>query len=492
MKRFWCVCVTLLSSIALLTAATKDSVCTLSIQGPSSVTGSAVFTCYAKYVYNSSRDGYITPNWSVSNSNYAYFSGNTLYAKPAGYGKSITITASIGTAPADPTKVGSNYTSASKIVYLNAPAAVSSLTITGPGNVAPGGSAAYSCQASFSDGSSKTVTAAWSSSNSKYAWFSGSTLYSKKSAKNKCVTITASYNGKSVSRKVVVAKNIAVTSLTIEGVSSIKAGSSASYSCTANYNDGSVQTVAPTWKSSKKSYAYFVGSTLITLGKGSGKTVTVTASFGGKKATRKITIEKVRNLTGLSISGSSSVKSGKSITLKCYALYSDGSKTKITPSWSLNCNLNVNGYNMAVGNYASVNSSGKVSYFGKLQYSYSVPVVASYGGYSTTKNVTLKGTGKSTPGNSDDGNDGSGALRISGPASMKFGSTGRFYLYSGGKQVTSSSVSWSRSGTYIVVQDKGSYAYVKANSKPSGNSAKATVIAKYKGKKATKTVTVYR
>lgn len=185
--------------------------------------------------------------------------------------------------------------------------------------------------------------------------------------------------------------------------------------------------------------------------------------------------KKIRRIT---ISGASSLAYKKSTTMTCYVVYTDGSKAKVKPSWSLTqC------YNWP-GRLATISSNGVLTYRNiSVNTKTKVIIRASYKGYSATKNVTL--TNKSSGGGS------SGGYRISGASTLKYGQSAKYYLYYNGKKVSASSVSWSRSGL-CSMSDKGCYGLLKASSRPVGASSKVTVRFKYKGRTGTKTVTIKR
>ena len=163
--------------------------------------------------------------------------------------------------------------------------------------------------------------------------------------------------------------------------------------------------------------------------------------------------------TPYSISGSASVKVGSFITLT----FSGGSA-----DWYLSNSCG----------YLSNRSGRSVSLQGWTPGT--VTVYATYNGRTYSKAISV--TSDSKPSSS------SGS--ISGSSSLRYGNSAKYYLYIGGKKVTSSAVSWSRSGL-ATMQDKGSYGLLKATSRPV-TTHKVTVIAQYNGKRYTKTVTIGR
>ena len=83
----------------------------------------------------------------------------------------------------------------------------------------------------------------------------------------------------------------------------------------------------------------------------------------------------------------------------------------------------------------------------------------------------------------------SSSASISGPSSLSIGSIGTYYLYVGGKLVTSSSVKWTRSGSAASLFDYGYYARLIPDAVVR-SSATVTVKATYSGKTYSKKVTI--
>ena len=177
---------------------------------------------------------------------------------------------------------------------------LSSLAITGPNSLNEGTSATYTATATFSDGSTKTVTPTWSE-NSSYASITASGVLTAVSvSRNQTVTITASYSTggitKSATKSVTIVNLVAKTlsSLTISGPSSVAENSSATFTATAKFSDGTTAPVTAIW-SENSSYATISSTGVLTTGTVSrNQTVKITAkySFGGvtKSTTKSVTI----------------------------------------------------------------------------------------------------------------------------------------------------------------------------------------------------------
>src|SRR5512143_1529760 len=84
-------------------------------------------------------------------------------------------------------------TASASVSIVDVPPTLSSLSIAGPTSVDENGSAAYAATATWSDGSTSSVTPAWSE-NSSYASISaGGVLTAGPVPSTQAVTVTASY-----------------------------------------------------------------------------------------------------------------------------------------------------------------------------------------------------------------------------------------------------------------------------------------------------------
>ena len=279
-----------------------------------------------------------------------------------------------------------------------------------------------------------------------------------------------------------------VKSISISGSSSVGVKSSKTFTCYAIYSNGKKVKISPKWTSSKSTVASVSSSGKVTGKKSGTVTIKATATFtknNGKKGKTKYTLKAsksvkvVKSLKYLSISGASTLGYGKSTTFKCYAVYTDGSKKAITPSWS-----KIEYYYWG-GTLCSLSSKGVLKYK-KIAINSKVKVVlkAKYSGKTCSKTVTLVTGGSG-------GSSGTKGYYISGPTKLAYGRTANYYLYYNGKKVTSASVAWSRSGL-CTMSDKGSYGMLRASNRPVGSTNKVTVRFKYKGFSGSKSVTITR
>ena len=341
----------------------------LSIYGSASVKhcGSVTYRCVAKYTDNTTKD--VTPSWSVSNKDYAYFKGgtNTFQARVPGGGKTVTITASYGGKKA------------TKKIKISKPPTVYSLSLYGAASVKYCGSITYRCVAKYTDNTTRDVTPSWSVSNKEYAYFKGgtNTFQARIPGAGKTVTITASFGGKKATKKVKIAKSVTLYSLSLYGAATVKEASPVTYRCVAKYTDNTTKDISPSWSVSNTSYAYFSGNTLYVKAAGVGRSVTVTASFGGKKASKTVKL----TASSAYISGSKLIQIGGAT--QYYYLYVDGKLCKssdIVWSYSAPASVDLVGYKSSYycyfWAYSSSASSSNVyisaTYLGKT---YKFPVI---------------------------------------------------------------------------------------------------------------------
>ena len=171
-----------------------------------------------------------------------------------------------------------------------------------------------------------------------------------------------------------------LSSITISGVTQLDEGDSATFSCTANYSDGSSSAITPTWNDDSD-YASIDSSGVLTAASvDADQTVTITASYNGETATYSVTINDVPGsvieLSSISISGATQLDEGNSATFSCTAIYSDGSSTSITPTWGDD------------SDYASIDSSGVLT-AASVDADETVTITASYNGETATYSVTI-------------------------------------------------------------------------------------------------------
>ena len=200
----------------------------------------------------------------------------------------------------------------------------------------------------------------------------------------------------------------------------------------------------------------------------------------------------VAKLTGLSISGASSVESGRSASYTCTATYSDGAKAVVTPTWSLSSGAS----------YGSISAAGVFTAKATTT-TRSVTIKAVLEGKSTTKTVTITATPPQTV--TFRGNEGTpetqtvtyaiggtyGTLPTATRAGYEFG--GWWTAASGGARVTeSSTVTTSTTRTLYAHWTAGKQAVIfNANGGSCSTSSKSYTVGKTYGTLPTATRTGY-
>ncbi len=200
----------------------------------------------------------------------------------------------------------------------------------------------------FSDGTSQNITASavWAYHLPLHASMDSSVkgkLVTKAVTSDQTAAISASYtyNGvtKSGSMSVII-KDKTLISVSVTGSASVSENSSANYTATAYFSDGTNQnvTASVTW-SENLSYASFDSYTkgkLVTQAVTSNQSATLTASYiySGvtKSGTKTVTITDTKILTSVSVSGSSSVIGTSYADCTATATFSNGTSQNVTAS----------------------------------------------------------------------------------------------------------------------------------------------------------------
>lgn len=265
---------------------------------------------------------------------------------------------------------------------------LSGISIGGASSVNEGTTSAYTATATWSDGSTTSVTPTWSLSSTSYASINSSgALTAGSVTANQTVTVNASYTSGGVTRtaaKSVTVANVAaaLSGIVINGASSVNEGTTSTYTVSAAWSDGTSTTVTPSWGVSGTTYASINSSGVLTAASvAANQTVTVSASYtsGGitKAATRTVTIANVTaTLAGITIGGAASVNEGATALYTATASWSDGTTSSVAPTWSLSGTA-----------YAAINSVGVLT-AGSVSANQTVTVNASYAAGGTTKTAS--------------------------------------------------------------------------------------------------------
>ncbi len=269
-------------------------------------------------------------------------------------------------------------------------------------------------------------------------------------------------NGKWQDRKTATWNPPTLSSISINGSNSVQVGGTATYTCTANYSDGSTITVTPIWSiSSGTSYASITSGGVLT-GKAAG-TATVKAAYEGMTATKNVTVNAAAVKPSITTQPKSqTVNEGSSVIFSVVAT----GTAPLTYQWKKN-GSNISG--ATSDSYAI--SSAKASDDG----SYTVTVSNSAGSVTSsaaTLTVNVPVTLSS--------------ISISGNNSVNVGSTATYTCTATYSNGTSKTVTptWSISAGI-------SYASITSSGVLTGKEAgTATIQAKYTEGGVTKTVTM--
>ncbi len=265
---------------------------------------------------------------------------------------------------------------------------LSGISIGGASSVNEGAASVYTATATWSDGSTTSVTPTWSLSATSYAAINSSgTLTAASVAASQTVTVNASYTSGGVTRtaaKSVTIANVAavLSGIAINGASSVNEGTTSTFTVTAAWSDGTSTAVTPSWGVSGTTYASINSSgTLTAASVAANQTVTVNASYtsGGvtRTAAKSVTIANVTAaLTGITIGGAASVNEGGTALYTATASWSDGTTSSVAPTWSLGGTA-----------YAAINSVGVLT-AGSVSANQTVTVNASYAAGGTTRTAS--------------------------------------------------------------------------------------------------------
>lgn len=217
-------------------------------------------------------------------------------------------------------------------------ASLQSIAVTpNPASVAAGLTVQFTATGSYSDGSTKNLTASvtWSSMNASIATINASGLAAGV-AQGGPVNITAAFNGVSGTALLTVTAPV-VQSISVSPTSaSIAAGYTQQFTATGHYSDGSMQTLtnSVTWLSSNTSVAS-ISSGGLAKGLAAGGPVTITAALNSVSGTASLTVT-AAILTSIAVTpANTSVPAGGTQQFTATGTYSDGSAQTLTGvAWS--------------------------------------------------------------------------------------------------------------------------------------------------------------
>jgi RHS repeat-associated protein len=251
----------------------------LTIQGAASVNADATSTYTATAWYSDGSWNAVNAMFSLSTTTAATISSDgILSAAAVTANQTVTVNASY---------TEGNVTQTTSIdVAIIAPGWIlRSLTIQGAASVNADTTSKYTATATYNDGSSRTVSAAFSLSATTFATItSDGVLSAGLIPSNQTVTINAYYTEggitQTASMDVQIVGRLIPISLTIQGAASVNSSATSTYTATASYDDGSSKAVNAAFSLSATTAATISSDGTLTAGvAANGATVTVNASY---------------------------------------------------------------------------------------------------------------------------------------------------------------------------------------------------------------------
>ena len=388
----------------------------LAIVGSTSVNEGSSATYTVTVTYSDGTSKTVTPaSFASSNTATLAVSGLTCTAAQVAANSVVTLTAAYS-------ENGTSVTDTLSVTVVDT-TVLSSLAISGPSSILEGVSSTYTVTATYSDGTSKTVTpASFASSNTSVLAVSGLTCAAAQVTVDTVATLTATYIDKGVTKtatKSVTVTNVAPTiiSIAIAGAASVNELSNSQYTASYTMSDGATQPATGlTWSIVQGSaYVSINASGLLTSGTVSAdQSVLIRVTDGSSRtATHAITVKDIPvSVVGALIEGATAPAEGTSEQYVAKISLSDGTKvapTSIT-SWAITQGASK----------ATVNASGLVTYgLTSANLAVTIQVVAVYGGqsYTGTLNVTLANVANKVVGTA-----------LTGPASINETATGTYSM----------------------------------------------------------------
>lgn len=220
--------------------------------------------------------------------------------------------------------------------------------MTGPESVGDGSTAAYAAYVVWDNGGKTLTPATWSASQGTISTAGLFTAPAKVTA-DVIATITATYHpgpdypdyqNHTVGRNILVWKDPAT--LTIVGSGTLNERSSAAYTASVTYDNGTQELVQPIWSITGSSLASIGATTGIlnaaTLAANQPITLVANFTYRGKTVvdTHAVTLTDTgKTLTKLTVSGPRHLNESSSTSYTATAIFDDGSSAAVTPIWSV-------------------------------------------------------------------------------------------------------------------------------------------------------------
>ena len=397
---------------------------------------------------------------------YQWYKGSTKItgATSASYKISSVKTSDAGSYKVTVTNSAGSVTSSAATLTVNVPVTLSSISISGSSSVNVGSTATYTCIATYSNGTTNTVTPTWSiSSGTSYASItSGGVLTGRSSG---TATITASYSGKTATKNVTVTAPVVKPTITTQPKSqTVNEGGSVTFSVTAT----GTATLKYQWKKNGTAISGATSSTYkissVKSSDAGSYTVTVSNSAGSvTSSAATLTVNPVV-IDTITINGDSSVDVGSTVTYTCTVKYSNGTSKTVIPTWSVSPTT-----------YASITSAGVLT--GKAVGTVTLKATYTEGGVTkvVTKSVTVKAgvvkpsiTTQPKSQTVTEGNSVTFSVVATGTATLK-------YQWKKNGTAISGATSSSYKISSVKASDEGSYTVTVSNSAGSVTSSAAAL-----------------
>jgi len=340
----------------------------LVISGPAAINegASGNYTCVAMYSDGSALS--VVPAWNTSLPAAAIDSAGILIAGSVDSDQLIDVIAGLD-----------GVTGRYAVTIRDVPVTLEGITIQGAVAMDENAAVQLNCIASYSDGSQPLINPVWSV-NSAYAQISQNGLLTSGDVpSDQGVVVSAGFDGFSASHSVVIRYTAPVLErIEISGAASVDEGSSAVYTCAAYYDDGTSKAVHPSWSENSSYASVDANGLLVASDVQSDQTLTLTASYEGKSASKQVAITyDAPTVVSLSVVGATIVEELNETGYACAAVYSDGTSKDVTPVWSVSPEL------------AQIGVDGRLL-TGEVNRDESVTVTALYGGSVGTLEIVIK------------------------------------------------------------------------------------------------------
>ena len=172
------------------------------------------------------------------------------------------------------------------------------VVVNGPATIATATTAAYTCIATWNDGTTSPETPTWSVTPTTYASVSTTGIVTNlnTTTNEQTATLTATYTVNGVSKtdsKTITLAKKELTGIAIGGDATIATASTATYTCTASWSYGGTTPVTPTWTINPTTYASVNTAGVVTNKNTTttDQTVTLNASYTVNGVTKTASLE---------------------------------------------------------------------------------------------------------------------------------------------------------------------------------------------------------